>query len=421
MNSFLLKNARIIDPNSPFHNSKADIYIKNGIVEKVAGNISQKAGKTIDLKEKCVAPGFADIGANFCDPGFEHKETIQSGIQAAVKGGITTVAVSPGTNPYIDCKSQVEYIIHQSKGALVNVLPLGGISEKGKGENLAELYDMHLAGAVAFSDGFRPVQNSRLLLKALQYTQPFDGVVFDFPLNQNLRGEGVINEGVVSTKLGLKPIPDIAEYVQVLRDIQILEYAGGNLHLFCIASSKSAGEIAKAKKNLQLTSSVAAYNLFSDETALETFDTNFKLLPPLKPQKEIEALKKALKNGSIDCIVSAHQPQDIESKKKEFDLAEFGMIGLQTFFPLVNTALQKDFSISEIIEKISINPRKVLQIPIPSIVEGSNAEFTIFSPDEKFILTPEDIVSKSKNTPYTHTELKGKVYGIVNNGQVVLQ
>jgi len=415
----LIKSARIIDSGSKFNGKTMDVLIENGIITSIKPKItSNKKIQTIELKNTHLSPGWMDMQVNFCDPGYEHKEDLQSGINAAAAGGFSAVAIVPSTNPPIHTKSQVQYVKKNTKGAIVDVYPIGTLSYQMEGKDLSEMYDMHKAGAIAFSDDKKPVQDSGLLMRALLYSQNFGGIILTHCDEKSISLDGKMNEGEISTKLGLKGMPSLAEELMVNRNIFIAEYTGAPIHLQNISSKKSVELIKQAKaKKIKISASVNAYNLHLDDSALKDFDTNYKLNPPLRTKSDTEALKKAVTDGTIDCITSDHRPQEIETKNIEFDYASNGMIGLETAFALLNT-LKPSLKLDTIIKSITHNPRKILQIPIPKIAVGQKANITLFNPELQWTVEAKHIKSKSLNSPYIGKKLKGKVIGIINNDQI---
>jgi len=416
----LIKKATIIAAQSSFHLQQMDLLIQDGRISKIGTKISNTVHKVIEAEDLYVSIGWIDLQANIQDPGFEHKEDILSASKSAAAGGFTKIVVSPLSEPVRDSKSQLEYLSKHST-EVVKILPLGALSKGAKGTELAELFDLKEAGAVGFSDGKKSIKNPNLLNRALLYTQAFDGIVFNFPHTDEVAYQGVMNEGETSTMLGLKGIPELSESLMVARDLNILEYTGGRLHLNSISTSKSIELIAKARKDgMFVTCDVASYNLLLDETELKDFDTRLKTLPPLRSNKTIKALIKGIKNGTVDAISSDHTPEDVEEKKKEFDHAAFGIINLQTSFAVANTALKKSLSIDQIIPLFTNGPASILGIELSKIEEGSAAELTIFQPKKEFIFTKDQVLSKSKNSPLYNRKLMGKVVGVINNGRVVL-
>lgn len=420
--NILIKSAKIVDNNSKFNSKTVDILIEKGVIQQIGKDLkTPKNCEEIKLKDLHISIGWFDMRANFCDPGHEYKEDLNSGLKAAAKGGFTGVMVMPDTNPVTDSKSGIEYIINKTKLNIVDALPAGSISHNCEGKELAEMYDMHSVGAVAFTDNKKAINSSGLLKRALLYSQSFNGLIIDFPNDKDLYNNGQINEGVVSTQLGLKGIPALAEELAVIRDIYLAEYCNAAIHLANISTKQSVKLIRAAKKKgLKITADVNSYHLLLDESELLDFDSNCKVMPPLRTKEDIKALIAGLKDGTIDAICSDHTPEDIENKQCEFDYAAFGMINLQTSYAVLNTALKDKLTDQEIIAKISTNPRQLLGIKIPEIKEGSTANLTLFSPTTKWTVKKEDIVSKAKNTPLIGRELIGKVYGVINNSQYTI-
>jgi dihydroorotase len=415
--------ATIIDPNSPFNGQKKSLLIANGKIERIGepNEALSEADHTIQGEDLHISPGLFDFRARFCEPGFEQHEDLSTGMDAAIKGGFTGVVTMPSTYPTVSSRSQIEYIINRTKGNLVDVFPMGSISHKLEGKELAEMYDMHVSGAVAFTDDKEPIQHAGLLSRALLYTKNFNGLIVSFPYEKELAHHGQIHEGVVSTQLGLEGIPALAEEIQVSRDLFLAAYNEARLHIGPISSAGSVTQIKKAKENHQrITTDVAAHQLLLTDENCCDFDTNYKVLPPLRDENHRSSLLQGLKDGTIDIICSDHTPFDVEEKLKEFDLASFGIIALQTAFPVAITALDKVLSLTEIIEKMAINPRKVLGIVIPVIQENESANVFIYQPNMTFVLNKEQIASKSYNTPFINQTLKGNILATYNNGQLAL-
>jgi dihydroorotase len=416
--TILIRQAKIVDPTSPFHLSIQDLFIENGVITTI-GTIEQPADHVVSSPDLCVSPGWVDLFAHFCDPGLEYKETIQTGIAASAKGGFTEVMVLPNTKPVIDGKSQVEYLIQKSKTAVVTVHPLGAITKQTEGKELAEMYDMKAAGAAAFTDGTFPVQSAGLLLKALQYVKAFNGILLQIPDDKTIGTYGLINEGIVSTQLGLPGKPVLAEEILVARDIKLTKYAESKLHFTGVTSPKSVEYINRGKQGgTGVSCSVTPAHLYFSDEDLRTYDTNLKLYPPLRTIAERDALREAVLNGSVDCIASHHQPHEYDSKVCEFQEAKFGMIGLETCYGATGAALGNALTPEKWVELISINPRKVTGLPVPSIKEGAMANVTIFDPLATYIFNEQQIHSKSHNSAFIGKELKGKVVAVINNNQI---
>lgn len=417
--TLLIRAAKIIDPNSKHHQKVVDILIEKGTINEIGKNLkAPKSAQVIEEKGLHVAPGLFDLHANFKDPGFEWKEDLRTGMEAAAKGGFTGVVSMPTTLPIVDTKAQVEYVRKMSSGTAVSVHPAGSVTKSLNGMELTEMFDMSRSGAVAFTDDKNSIQHAGVMKLALLYTKNFGGIIMNQANDKSISSDGHMNEGVISTTLGLKGIPSLAEDLMISRDIKLVEYTGGRLHFSCISTAKSVELIRAAKKKgLSITADVAIHNLVLDETACNGFDTRYKVNPALRTQKDIKALIKGLKDGTIDAICTDHTPEDIEHKKVEFDNASFGIIGLQTAFSLA-CQLEKELGLEGIIKKMAINPRKLLGLESPEINTGNTANLCLFNPTTDWVLEEADIVSKSKNSPFIGKTLKGKMIGVVNNGIV---
>ena len=418
----IIKSVKVIDKSSKFNGKTVDILIEKGVISKIDKSISTpKNYNEISSKGLHVSNGWFDLRANFCDPGNEHKEDITTGLKAAAKGGFTGVLIMPDTKPSADNKGGIEYIINKTKGNIVNTYPAGALSHNCEGKEIAEMYDMHTAGAIAFTDNKKSINSASLLNRALLYSQSFGGLIMNYPNNKELSNGGQINEGVISTQLGLKGIPALAEELMVSRDIYLAEYCNAKIHLTNISTKQSVKLIKEAKKKgLNITADVNSHNLLLNEEELLDFESDFKVMPPLRTKEDIKALINGLKDGTIDTICSDHTPEDIEEKQCEFDHAAFGIINLQTSFAAANTALNGKLELADFIEKITTAPRAILGLKSTTIQEGQQANLTLFNPNEKWTLAKSDIVSKSKNTPFIGKELIGKVVGIVNNNSMIL-
>ena len=414
----LLKSATIINPSSAYHQQQKDILIIDGIITKIADKITPNDKDTVvALKNLHVSMGWFDTNVSFGEPGFEERETIKNGLNVAAKSGFTAVAINANTNPVIDNKSAVEFLINKSSGFATKLYPIGALTQESKGIDMAELYDMQQSGAIAFADYNSPIENDNLLKVALQYAQNFDGRIFSFPKNSSIAGEGIVNEGINSTRLGLKGIPALAEHLQIARDLFLLEYTGGKLHIPTISTKKSVSLIQEAKKKgLDISCSVAAHHLLLTDDELPGFDSKYKVTPPLRTNEDIKALRKGVTSGVIDIITSDHNPIDIENKKVEFSNAKDGTIGLETLFGAVNSALDP----TDFIETITCKPRKIFNITIPKIEEGSQADITLFNPEGNHVFSLTDVLSTSKNSIFIDKKLKGKAYGIFANNQLIL-
>jgi dihydroorotase len=415
--NILLKSTIIIDKSSKHHLKKRDVLIENGTISTIAASISNtKKYKEVKLPNLHISQGWFDSSVSFGEPGYEERETIKNGLRTAANSGYTHVAVNTNTNPVTDNKSTIKFLKSEATNTPVSLHPIGALTSKSEGVNLAELFDMKNEGAVSFYDYKKPIKNPNLLKIALQYSQTFDGLVQSFPFEKSIAQKGMVNEDINSTKLGLKGIPCLAEELQIIRDLYILEYTGGKLHIPTISTKKSVSLIKEAKrKGLNVTCSVAISNLVLTDKVLDSFNSNFKLLPPLRTQKDIKALLKGLKNGTIDAITSDHNPIDIENKKIEFDHALYGSIGLESCYGALNNILDLETSID-----LLTGLKKEFSIESYSLEKGSKADITLFNPDTEWTFTEKDIYSSSKNAALLDNTLKGKVYGVFANNKLVL-
>jgi dihydroorotase len=412
----LVQSAKIIDPRSVHNGKITDILIKDDTIMDIGESISAAGIKNrIKVPGLHVSPGWFDMQVHFCDPGYEYKEDLLTGMKAAAAGGITGVLLSPATHPPVYTKSQVEYIKRKTAGNAVDVFSSGVISFKLEEKELSEMYDMKQAGAMAFTDDIKPVMNAGLLLRALLYTKSFDGLIITRCNDATLTTLSCVNEGETSLINGIRGEPGIAEEIMVVRDLYLASYAGNRLHINSVSLRGSVEQIRKAKmEGIAVTASVNAYNLCLDDSMINNVDTNLKVSPPLRSKEDIKALKKALSDNTIDVICSDHRPEEEESKKLEFELASPGMTGIQTLYPLVN--MYSNLSHDKIIEKISIRPREILGLPVPVVEEGEKANLTFFNPGLNWTYRASDIYSLSKNTPFLNKLLKGKALGIYNHG-----
>lgn len=411
--SILLRQVKIADPASPFHNKVKDILVKDQKIVSITDHFDGKAEFVFDKDGTVVSPGWVDPFVHFCDPGMEHRETLVSGAAAAQKGGFTSVFSLPNTQPITDNKSQVTYIKQQSNSLPINVYPIGALSKKIEGKDLAEMIDMYNNGAVAFSDGMHPVQSTLLFLKALQYVKAFDGVVIQMPIDKSLGSLGLMNEGILSTQLGLPGIPAIAEELIISRDIELLRYTQSKLHITGVSTAKGIAMIASAKKEgLQVTCSVTPYHLFFTEEDLKEYNTLLKVFPPLRTMKDQEALLKAVEDGTVDCISSHHLPQDWDGKTIEFENAKAGIACIETSFSAVLQKLPK-LSEEKIAAIFSTNARNIFGLSTGTIQENSIAELTLFNTTDNTLMSKTESASKSANSPFWDITLKGKVLGTV--------
>ncbi|WP_448698275.1 dihydroorotase family protein [Mucilaginibacter sp. AW1-3] len=413
--NLLIKSATITDPNSTHHQKVADILIENGIVKTIAAGIQSDA-EVFDATGKYVSPGFFDLNCNIGELGLETKEDMQTGTKAAAAGGFTGLALMPNTHPPVHSKSEVEFILNKAKGNLVDIYPLGTISHKSEGKDLAEMFDMHQSGAKAFTDGKYPVQDAGLMERALLYAQGFDGLVFSYPEDKAIAGKAKVHEGEISTLLGMKGIPALAEELMIARDLYLAEYTGSKIHFSTVSTRQAVNLVRQAKqKGLKVTCDVAAHHLVLTHDSLLGFDSQYKVKPPLRTQDDVDALIEGLNDGTIDAIVSQHTPHEVEFKAVEFEVAEFGIIGLQTAFSL---ALKAGLSVETIVEKLAIAPRNILGVEMRAIAEGKAANLVVFDVNRQWEFTKQNNLSKSYNSPFINEQLTGKVLLAYNNNQV---
>jgi len=408
----LIKTATIIDSQSSHHGKTVDIRIKNGKITEIGKNLKLAKGeKSIQHDNLHISQGWFDSSVSMGQPGYEERETIENGLRVAASSGFTDVAVNPNTNPVLDTSSSISYVQKMGEGYVSSLFPIGALSRKSEGKDLAELYDMQQAGAIAFGDYQKAIENPNLLKIALQYAQGFDGLVLSYPQEDRLVGKGIVNEGVVSTRLGLKGSPALAESVHIARDLHILEYTGGKLHIPTISTAASVALIREAKeKGLDVSCSVAIANLFFTDQQLEDFNTNFKVLPPLRSAQDHDALLAGVKDGTIDMVTSNHNPLNIELKKVEFDNASNGTIAQEATFGALLSLVSDKKAI-----KLLTAARERFTNRTYTIEEGNEARLSLFDTKGSFSFGESDIHSSSKNAAFLGAKLKGKVYGVIAN------
>ena len=416
MNS-LIKSATIIDKNSEFHNKTVDILISNGIISDISEDIKNpKNFLEIRFPNLHVSNGWFDYSVCTGEPGYEERDNLLNTLMLASKSGFTSVGLQPNTFPVTEKSTEIEYLKAVAKNSNVNIYPIGALTKSSDGNELAELFEMKNSGAIGFGDYKKSIENANVLKLALLYSKDYNIPIFSFPLNREISNNGVMNEGITSTSLGLKGIPGMSEEIQIMRDIRILEYTGGNLHIPYISTRKSLELIKKAKnKGLNISCSTCIHNLFFNDTHLGDFNTKFKVLPPLRTQDDIDQLISGVKDGSIDMVTSDHNPLDIELKNVEFDKAEFGTIGLESLFG----ALNRIFPIKTTIN-ILTRGKKVFGIEETEIKIGTQADLSLFNPINSFVFNDDNVLSMSKNSIFIGSSLKGKVYGTISNGKMTL-
>lgn len=414
-----VKNALVTDPNSPHNGSRNDIIIENGIITHIGNGLDPKDHPQIDASNACISPGWVDVFCQFGEPGLEHKETMQTGAAAAAAGGFTDVLLVPNTIPVIHNRTAIEYINNRNTGLPVTLHPIGAVTVNAEGKELAEMIDMHYGGAAAFSDVLNPVQSAGLLLKALQYINTFNGVIIQLPDDKSISRNGQMNEGVVSTRLGLPGKPALAEELMLERDIALCAYTGSRVHFTGISTAASVNRLREAKaKNPNITCSVTPYHLYFTENDIAQYNTLMKVNPPLRTAADREAVRQALAEGVIDCVTSHHQPHEWDSKQCEFEYAAWGMEGLESCFNVL--AAQPGITAEKIVQLLSVSPRTIFSLAQPVIKEGEACCATVFSMNEEKIFEEQDIRSRSKNNAFTGQKLKGRVLATICNNQLTV-
>lgn len=429
----LIQKVNIIDRTSPHNGTIRDILIEKGRITAIGTDLSSDspdatasstgavgADIVINRPGLQVSPGWVDIFCHFGDPGYEYKETLETGAAAAAAGGFTDVFVLPNTKPVVDCKSQVEYIRRGSASLPVTLWPIGALTRGLEGKDLAEMYDMRASGAIAFSDGTSPVQSAGLLLKGLQYVKAFGGTVIQIPDDKTVGAGGLMHEGIISTRLGLPGKPMMAEELMVARDIKLARYTESKIHFTGVTSPRSLDYIRRAKESgLSVSCSVTPYHLYYTDADLIDYDTNLKVYPPLRDESSVAVLRKAVSEGLVDCISSHHLPHEFDSKMLEFEYAKNGMSGLETAYAVVQTVLP-DLPAERIADLFSSQARTLFGLDQPGITEGQTALLTIFDPKGQTILEEKTTKSRSRNSPFFGKTLQGKVIGIVNGEKLSL-
>ena len=413
----LIRNVTITSATSSYNGQSKDILIEDGVITRIDNEIIDDSAQVITNEGMHISEGWMDCFANFCDPGYEFKETLQSGALAAAAGGFTTVMVIPNTFPVVDNKSQVEYIV-QSRNHPVTIHPIGAVTKKCEGQELTEMYDMHRSGAIAFSDGINSIQSSGILLKSLQYVLAFGGTIIQLPDDQNIGSSGLMTEGIISTQLGLPGKPAISEELLIARDIELAAYTGSQIHFTGISTERSLDLILDAKeKGVKVSCSVTPYHLFFCDEDLVSYDTNLKVNPPLRKRKDMLALRTAAIQGKIDFLASHHQPQDWDNKTCEFEYAKNGMNGLESLF---GVAMKCGIDIHTFVKMQTVNICNIFGLPLASIEPGAKANLTLFNPGMDYCFEGSKMYSKSRNNAFISKSLRGKPLGIINGDKLFL-
>ena len=417
--SLLLNSVTVSDTTSKYFNSKVNILIDSkGYVKKISKNkISDKVKKVVDLEGLFISESWFDFNANFCDPGYEYKENLKSGVHVAINSGFLDVLITPNTNPIIQTKADVSYIQEKSLNNFCKIHPSAAISKNFNGKDLNDIFDLHNSGVKAFTNSYSCKESSEMIMNSLLYLNQIDTLLITKPKDRSF-SDGVVNNGYYSNTVGLKGIPRISESIAVERDLSILEYVGGKIHFSGISTKESVSIIRNAKtKKLNVTCDVPIHNLILDDSNVVSFDPNYKVDPPLRTKEDIDALIDGINDGTIDIIASHHEPQDIDTKKCEFEKANFGVISLQTFFSNI-VQLSRKIPLENLIKTFSTNPKKILGVETYSVVEGSKASFTVFDPDGSWDYNENSNLSKSINSPWLNWSLKGKVKAVIKDNRI---
>lgn len=414
----LLKSALIIDPRSKWHLQKKDILIENGKITQLNDNILvEPSFQVFQSPSLTICPSFIDLNTSIFEPGLEYREDFKSILAAAEKAGYGALCMLPNTKPIIEGKSQIEYVLSASRNSLTKLLPLGALSHKLEGKDLSEIYDMHSSGAVAFTDAYHAIWNEGLMERALLYVKKFKGLVYSFPQSFELAARGQMNEGINSTILGLEGFSNLSEDLLVARDLFLLEHTDSRLHFMAISTAKSVQMIRDAKaKGLRVSASVNVANLYYLDDSLLAYDTNYKILAPLRTQEDRKALLEGLKDGTIDAISSGHVPLHEDEKKVEFENAEFGMSTIDCAFSAAHKATKGYLNTEDLVRKFTA-AYKILELEASSIELGAEADFTIFSTDAKYVFEKSNILSKGKNNPFVSEEFEARSFGVIKGNK----
>ncbi|GAA4462832.1 dihydroorotase [Nemorincola caseinilytica] len=414
-----IRKARVIDPLSAHHDKVTDLLVEDGVITRIATGIKTDNATVIEAADLCVSTGWVDTFADYCEPGYEHKETIKSGLATAAAGGFTDVLITPNTRPALTDRATIGYVQQKATGNVVNLHPIGAATRNADGKELAEMLDMRTQGAIAFSDGWHPIQNPGLMMKALEYVTAFNGVVMQLPVDAALSQGGLMNEGPVSVALGMAGIPQLAETLMVYRDVELARYTRSRLHISGITTAASADMIRKAKAaGVNVTCSVTPYHLALTDEAMRGYDSNYKVAPPLRTEADRKALVAALKDGTIDCIGSHHHPHEWDAKQKELEYASEGMAIQELAYNILWDSIRKTIGIERLVEALTTTPRKIFGLREQSIAKGAQASLTLFTTTGNYTLAAGKGRSKGVNNPFAGQALAGQVLGIINNNKV---
>ena len=419
----LIRHGTLLDPASG-DTREADIRIRDGVIAEVAPGLTAENVETVDASGKMISPGWMDMHVHFREPGFEHKETIKTGARAAVAGGFTSVACMPNTNPPIHTRDVVEFILERAERTPVHVHPIATVSKEREGVELAEMADLQEGGAVAFSDDGSPVQHAGLMRRALEYSSMLDAPIINHMEELTLNPHGHMHEGTVSARLGVSGIPALSEDVMIARDIEIAAATGGHVHVAHISTARAVELVREGKaRGVRVTAEVCPHHFTLTDEAVETtgFSTHTKMHPPLRSAADVEAIIEGLTDGTIDAICTDHAPHAPHEKDVEFNAAPFGILGLETAWGLIGRELIEPghMTVAEAVEKLTVAPRRILHLPVPVIEPGQTAELTVFDASAEWTFEADDIRSKSRNTPFVGSRMKGRAFGVYSKGEWV--